>query len=118
MLHVIVVAIVKAIRQIAVLVVEGRGNLLKLLVGHLGIQSVDLHLQTDEAVLGIVGVAHRLLNGLDAGTRRTEHDGIPPCILRLRQIAIDAVAAVNLQFEQVTVKLVGSVFLHLLTFRD
>ena len=120
MLHVVVVAVVEPVLQVAVLTVEGRRDFLELLVGHLRVQTVNLHLQTDKAVLGVVGVAHRLLDGLDAGTWRAEYDGIfAACAsLRFRQVAIHGVAAVGLQLQQVAVELVGGVLVHLLAFHE
>ena len=43
-LHVVVVAVVEAVLQVAVLAREGAGYLLELLLGHLGVESVNLHL--------------------------------------------------------------------------
>ena len=121
MFHVIVVAVVKTIGQIAVLVVEGRRYFLKLLVGHLRIQTVNLHLQSDEAVLGIKGITHRLLDGFDASTRGTEHNGVFSFWLLAvsfwhGQIAIDAVATVDLQLQQIAVELIGRILVHLFAF--
>ena len=61
---------------------------------------MDFHLQAYEAVPGIIGVAHGLLDGLDACSGRTEHDRVFACCLRLRQIAVDAVVAVGLELQQ------------------
>ena len=56
--------------------VESTADFLELLSRHLWVQSVYLHLQTDESVLGVVEIAHGLLDGLDTGTWRAEHDGV------------------------------------------
>ena len=114
MFHIIVVTVVECIFYIPVLTREGCRYFLELLFGHLWVQSVDLHLQADESVLGIEDVAHRLLDGLDAGTRRTEHNGILAFSLRLRQIAIDAVTAVSLYLQQIGIRLVSAILLHFL----
>ena len=70
MLHVVVVAVVESVGEVAVLAVESRGDFLKLLGGHFRIQSVNLHLQSNEAVACVKGVAHWFLDGLYAGTWR------------------------------------------------
>ena len=112
MFHIIVVAVVEAILQITVLAREGSRYFLELLVGHLGVQSVDFHLQADETVLGIIGVTHGFLDGLDAGTRRTEHNGVlfhstflipHSTFFWTSEVGVDIVVAVGMQFQQVAV---------------
>ena len=113
MLHIVVVAIVEPVLHIAVLPGEGCRDIVKLLFGHFRVQTMDFHLKADESVFGIVDLAHRFLDGLDAGSRRTEHHGELACFLRLRQVAVDAVTTVGAYLQQIHVCLVSAIGIYL-----
>lgn len=91
-LHIIIVAVVKAVAQIAIFTtIESAGYFIEFLSGNLRVQAVNLHLEADAAVLSIIAVAQRLLYGLYSGTGRTYHDGAAAGlgIARHEEIAVD-----------------------------
>lgn len=84
-LHIVVVAVVEPLAEIAVGVcIEGAADFVKLLSAHARVQSVDFHFQTDESVFGIILVAQRLLDSLYPGSWRTKHHGATSLLRILR----------------------------------
>ena len=114
-LHVVVVAVVEPVGQIAVAAaVESGADFAETLLGQVGVQAVDLELEPDAALLGVVLMAQGFLDGLDAGARRHEHGRAAPGpgVLGHEQITVDALSLlVELQFDEVAVDFVGAVFL-------
>ena len=75
---------------------------------------MNLHLKSNKAILGIILVAHRILDGLDACSWRTEHYGMLAWlgILGIEQEAIHGMAHfVDLELDEITVYLVGTIVL-------
>ena len=75
---------------------------------------MDLHLQTDKTVLCIIDITHRLLDGLDAGTWRTEHNGVFAFCLGFGKIGVNGVSSVGLYLQQIGICLVGTVLIRFL----
>ena len=72
-----------------------------------------LHFETDAALLGVVFVAERILDGLDTRTRRTEHHGATARtgVLGVEQVAVDRLpAGVQPELHQVAIHLVRTIF--------
>ena len=112
-LHVVVVAVVESVLKITVGVAHHLADLGKLFGGHAGVESVYFHLHADEPVLGIVAVAQRFLDGLDAGSRGTEHHRTASCLgsLGIEKIGIDGLSVlVHVEFHKKGIYLVGAVF--------
>ena len=75
---------------------------------------MNLYLEADESVLGVIFIAHRLLDGLDAGSWRCENHRMAALlgILGIEEIAIHRMTfLIYLKFNEITVYLVGTVFL-------
>ena len=114
MLHVVTVTVVYAVFQIArATTVEGAANVVEVVLREPRVQSVNLNLQTDESILGIILMAQRLLDGLHSRSRRAEHGrtAFSLGVLRNEQIAVHAVALVCIELYEPAVNLVGAVFL-------
>ena len=115
MLHIIIIARIQSLTQIAVGTgVEGVAYLLELPVAHPRVESVNLRLEAYAAAVGIIAVAQRLLDGLHACSRRTEHHRARAFYVALgdEQIAVDALSLlVHVEAHEIGIGLVGVVFM-------
>ena len=74
MAHVVAVLIFQSVRQIsAVCIVESPAYFIEGFGRDARVETMNLYLEADESVLGLIFIAHRLLDGLDAGSRRGEN---------------------------------------------
>lgn len=74
---------------------------------------MNFYLQSDETVLCVVFMSQWLFDGLDAGSRRTEHYGMLAWlrVFGVEEVAIDALfATAHGNFHQIAIHLIGAVF--------
>ena len=77
MLHIVAILILQSIGEItAIGIIESLAYLIECTGRKTRIQAMNLYLEADESVLGIILVAQGFLDGLDAGSRRGENHGM------------------------------------------
>ena len=115
MAHVVAVLIFQSVRQIsAVCIVESPAYFIEGFGRDARVETMNLYLEADESVLGVIFIAHRLLDGLDAGSRRGENHRMTALlgILGIEEVAVHRMTfLIYLKFNEITVYLVGTVFL-------
>ena len=115
MAHVVAVLIFQSVRQIsAICIVESPAYFIEGFGRDARVETMNLYLQADEAILGIIFIAHRLLDGFDAGSRRGENHRMATLlgILGIEEVAVHRMTfLIYLKFNEITVYLVGTVFL-------
>ena len=114
MLHIVIVLVIEAIRQVAILIIKSRRYLLELLGGHFWVQPMNLHLHTDKTVLCIIEIAHGFLNRFNACAWRTKHYWELAFLLGFRQISINAMTLVVFDLQQIHICLVRRIVINLL----
>ena len=115
MAHVVAVLIFQSIGKItAVCIVESLAYLLEGFDRKTWIEAMNLYLEADKSVLGIILVAQGFLDGLDAGSRRGENHGMATLlgILGIEEIAIHRMShLVYLKFYEIAIYLICTIFL-------
>ena len=115
MLHIIAVLIFQSIGKItAVCIVESLAYFIEGFCRDARVETMNLYLEADKSILGIILIAHRFLDGFDAGSWRCENHRMATLlgILWIKEIAIHRMAfLIYLKLNEIAVNLIGTIFL-------
>ena len=115
MAHVIAVLIFQSVSQIApVSVIESLTYLLEGFGRDARIKTMNLYLEADESILGIILVAHRFLDGFDAGSWRCENHRMVASagILGIEEIAVHRMTfLIYLKLYKIAIYLISTILL-------
>ena len=113
--HIITVLIFQSIGKITtVCIVESLAYLLECFGWETWVETMNLYLEADESVLGVIFIAHRLLDGLDAGSRRCENHRMATLlgILGIEEVAVHRMTfLIYLKLYKIAIYLICTIFL-------
>ena len=115
MAHVVAVLIFQSVRQIsAVCIVESPAYFIEGFGRDARVETMNLYLEADKSVLGVIFIAHRLLDGLDAGSWRCENHRMTTLlgILGIEEVAVHRMTfLIYLKFNEIAIYLISTILL-------